>query len=125
MLQNARMRIRLERSYRFEAAHFLPRVPVGHKCARMHGHSYHIEVVIEGDVDPELGWLMDFASIDDHAGPLVKMLDHQILNEVEGLANPTAEILAAWWWQRLRATLPEVVEVAVSETETSRCVFRG
>lgn len=125
MVQTRRMRIRLERSYKFEAAHFLPQVPAGHKCARMHGHSYHIEVVIEGDVDPELGWLMDFSAIDDHAGPLVKLLDHQILNEIEGLANPTAELLAVWWWQRLRVTLPSVVEVAVSETENSRCVFRG
>ena len=118
------MAMRLERSYRFEAAHFLPKVPPGHKCARMHGHSYQIEIAIEGEVDPELGWLMDFAAIDEHAAPLVRQLDHQVLNEIEGLANPTSEHLAAWWWQRL-AQLPGLVEVVVSETPTSRCVFRG
>lgn len=119
------MRAQLERSYRFEAAHFLPKVPTGHKCARMHGHSYQVQVVIEGDVDPERGWVVDFAEIDEHAAPLVKRLDHQVLNEIEGLANPTSELLAAWWWERLAAALPGLREVAVSETPTSRCVYRG
>jgi 6-pyruvoyltetrahydropterin/6-carboxytetrahydropterin synthase len=124
MLQRARMRMRLQRSYRFEAAHFLPKVPPGHKCARTHGHSYAIEVVIEGDVG-ERGWVIDFAEIDEHATPLVKQLDHQLLNELDGLANPTSELLAAWWWQRLVGVLPGLVEVAVAETPTSRCVYRG
>ena len=119
------MRARLERSYRFEAAHFLPKVPPGHKCARMHGHSYQIEVAIEGEIDPERGWVVDFAAIDEHAAPLVRALDHQILNELDGLANPTSELLAAWWGPRLAPTLPGLVEIVVSETPTSRCVFRG
>ena len=118
------MRTRLERSYRFEAAHFLPKVPVGHKCARMHGHSYQIEVAIEGEVDRERGWLVDFAEIDEHVTPLVRQLDHQVLNEIEGLANPTSELLAHWWWQRLAPVLP-LVEIVVSETPSSRCVYRG
>ena len=119
------MRTRLERIYRFEAAHFLPKVPAGHKCSRMHGHSYSVEVVIEGDVDPERGWVMDFAEIDEHAAPLVKQLDHQVLNEVDGLANPTSELLAIWWWERLSRGLPGLAEVVVSETPTSRCIYRG
>ncbi|MGE5183485.1 MAG: 6-carboxytetrahydropterin synthase QueD [Acidobacteriota bacterium] len=119
------MRTRLERSYRFEAAHFLPKVPAGHKCARMHGHSYLIEVAIEGEVDPGRGWVIDFADIDEAAMPLVRQLDHQILNEIDGLANPTSELLAAWWWQRLGKTLPGLVEICVSETPTSRCRYRG
>ncbi len=125
MLELARMRTRLERSYRFEAAHFLPKVPAGHKCARMHGHSYVIEVAIEGEVDAERGWLVDFADIDEAAMPLVRQLDHQILNEIDGLQNPTSELLAAWWWQRLGKTLPSLVEICVSETPTSRCRYRG
>lgn len=125
MLQTARMRTRLERAYRFEAAHFLPKVPSGHKCARMHGHSYEIQVAIEGEVDAERGWLVDFADIDQRAQPLVRQLDHQVLNEIDGLANPTSELLAAWLWQRLAQTLPELVEIVVSETPTSRCVYRG
>jgi 6-pyruvoyltetrahydropterin/6-carboxytetrahydropterin synthase len=118
------MRSRLERTYRFEAAHFLPKVPPGHKCARMHGHSYLIEIAIEGEVDPEGGWVMDFAEIDEHVSPLVKLVDHQVLNEIEGLGNPTSELLAVWLWKRL-AALPGLVEVVVSETPTSRCVYRG
>ena len=125
MLETARMRARLERSYRFEAAHFLPKVPPGHKCARMHGHSYLIEVTIEGEVDPELGWVVDFAAIDEHANPLMRVLDHQVLNEIQGLDNPTSEHLAAWFWRKLRPALPGLVEIVVSETPTSRCIFRG
>ena len=117
--------MRLERSYRFEAAHFLPRVPPGHKCARMHGHSYRIDVAIEGEIDSDRGWVMDFAEIDDQVAPLVRMLDHQVLNEVEGLSNPTSELLTSWFWHRLVGALPGLSEVAVSETPTSRCVYRG
>ena len=119
------MAMRLERSYRFEAAHFLPKVPAGHKCARMHGHSYLVEVVIEGEIDPERGWVMDFADIDDRAAPLVRELDHHVLNEIEDLVNPTSELLAVWLWKRLAPTLTGLVEVVVSETPTSRCVYRG
>ena len=119
------MRTRLERVYRFEAAHFLPKVPAGHKCARMHGHSYVVEIAIEGDVDPERGWLMDFAQIDEHVAPLVRQLDHQVLNKIPGLDNPTSEHLAAWWWGKLTPTLPALVEVVISETPTSRCIYRG
>ncbi|HSD90919.1 MAG TPA: 6-carboxytetrahydropterin synthase QueD, partial [Kofleriaceae bacterium] len=88
------MRTRLERTYRFEAAHFLPKVPPGHKCARMHGHSYQIDVIIEGEIGQETGWVMDFADIDEHVTPLVRRLDHHVLNEIEDLANPTSELLA-------------------------------
>ena len=119
------MRTRLERSYRFEAAHFLPKVPAGHKCARMHGHSYAIEIVIEGEIDAERGWVMDFAEIDEGVTPLVRQLDHQVLNEVDALANPTSELLAVWLWGKLAPRLPALVEVVVSETPTSRCIYRG
>ena len=126
MLHMPRMRTRLERTYRFEAAHFLPKVPPGHKCARMHGHSYQVDVAIEGEIGAESGWLMDFSDIDEHVMPLVKKLDHHVLNEVEGLPNPTSELLAVWLWKRLAATLHgKLVEVIVSETPTSRCVYRG
>src|SRR5882757_5893217 len=119
------MRTRLERSYRFEAAHFLPKVPAGHKCARMHGHSYAIEIVIEGEVAPERGWVMDFAEIDEHVGTLMRQLDHQVLNESAGLANPTSELRAVWLWEKLAPALSGLSEVAVSETPTSRCSYRG
>ena len=118
------MRIRLARDVRFEAAHYLPRVPPGHKCARMHGHSYTLTLVVEGELDPELGWVMDFAAMDDHLGPLVEQLDHHVLNELPGLTNPTSELLAVWVWDQLQA-LPGLVEVQISETPTSRAIYRG
>jgi 6-pyruvoyltetrahydropterin/6-carboxytetrahydropterin synthase len=114
---------RLSRDYRFEAAHFLPRVPPGHKCQRMHGHSYAVRVTIEGSPDPERGWVMDFAAMDDLVDPIVSRLDHQVLNELPGLDNPTAELLAGWLWRELEGRLP-LVELEVAETESARCILR-
>jgi 6-pyruvoyltetrahydropterin/6-carboxytetrahydropterin synthase len=119
------MQCQLVRDYAFEAAHFLPNVPDGHKCARMHGHSYKIGIVIEGDVDPHRGWVIDFAEIDEVVGPIVRRLDHQVLNEIDGLGNPTSEHLAGWLWRALKPRLPLLVELSVSETASSRCVYRG
>ncbi len=125
MLKRYRMRTRLERTFRFEAAHFLPKVVPGHKCARMHGHSYQIDVVVEGELDAERGWLLDFGDLDAEVLPLIDRLDHHVLNELEGLSNPTSELLAAWIWERLKPGLPQLAELVVSETPSSRCVYRG
>lgn len=114
---------RLSRDYRFEAAHFLPRVPPGHMCRRMHGHSYAVSVTIEGVPDAERGWIMDFAAIDEVVEPLIRRLDHQVLNEIPGLDNPTAELLASWLWRELEGRLP-LVELQVAETENARCLLR-
>ncbi len=114
---------RLSRDYRFEAAHFLPRVPAGHQCRRMHGHSYAVQVTIEGAPSAEQGWIMDFAAMDEVVEPVIRRLDHQVLNEVPGLDNPTAELLAAWIWRELEGRLP-LAEVQVAETESARCTLR-
>lgn len=119
------MRCSLVRDYAFEAAHRLPNVPSGHKCARMHGHSYRVSVVIEGEIDPHLGWLMDFSELDEHVGGVVGRIDHHVLNEIPGLENPTSELLAAWLWHELRPRLPLLVELSVAETSSSRCIYRG
>lgn len=119
------MRCQLLREYHFEAAHSLPRVPETHQCRRIHGHSYRVTVTIQGEVDPDMGWLMDFADIDRHVDVLIAELDHRLLNDIPGLANPTCENLAGWLWQRLKPGLPVLVELVVSETPTSRCVVRG
>ncbi|MBI4082622.1 MAG: 6-carboxytetrahydropterin synthase QueD [Candidatus Lambdaproteobacteria bacterium] len=117
--------MRIFREMTFEAAHRLPNVPPGHKCARLHGHSYRVEVHVEGPVGAESGWVMDFADIQAAFAPLHAQLDHQCLNEVEGLANPTAEHLARWIWRRLRPSLAGLCEVAVRETPSSGCLYRG
>src|SRR5262245_32313103 len=108
----------------FEAAHRLPNVAPGHKCARLHGHSFRVELHVSGDVDPHLGWVIDFAEIKLAFEPLYEQLDHHYLNEVAGLENPTSENLAAWIWHRLAGSLP-LSKVVVRETCTSGCVYKG
>jgi len=115
----------LRKSFQFEAAHLLPHLPAGHKCRRLHGHSFKVDVVIEGPLDPQLGWVMDYADISAAFKPLWKQLDHYYLNEVEGLANPTSENIALWIWERLKPGLPMLKEVVVAETCTAKCVYRG
>lgn len=110
---------------RFEAAHKLPNVPPTHKCSRLHGHSYQVELHVTGPIDPHFGWVMDFAQIRAAFQPLHAQLDHYYLNDIEGLQNPTSELLAQWIWQRLKPALPLLSAIAVQETCTSRCVFRG
>ncbi|SCF20933.1 preQ(0) biosynthesis protein QueD [Micromonospora haikouensis] len=112
------------REFTFEAAHRLPNVPVGHKCARLHGHSYRVQVHVRGDVDPEAGWVMDFGELKKAFQPLLDQLDHYYLNEVPGLENPTSEVLARWIWDRLIGRLP-LSTVMVRETCTSGCIYRG
>lgn len=111
--------------FQIEAAHFLPNLPEDHKCRRMHGHSFVVEVHVEGPLDPEKGWVMDFADIGDAFRPLFDRLDHRLLNDIEGLENPTSEILARWVWARLEGELPGLSRVAVQETCTAGCVFSG
>ena len=119
------MKAALTRSYRFEAAHRLPRVPEGHRCARMHGHGFRLEVTVEGEVGAGSGWVLDYADIDRVVDPVVEALDHRCLNDVEGLDNPTSEVLARWIWDRAAPGLPGLVEIAVAESERSRCSYRG
>lgn len=119
------MRVTLAKSFTFEAAHFLPCFPDGHKCRRMHGHSFKVEVVVEGEMDPAKGYLVDYGDIKKAISPVHDALDHRCLNEVAGLENPTAEMLAKWVWDRLKPTLPLLTQVIVCETCTSRCVYEG
>jgi 6-pyruvoyltetrahydropterin/6-carboxytetrahydropterin synthase len=117
--------IDLVKEFRFEAAHRLPRVPAEHKCARLHGHSFRIEVHVKGPVNPDTGWLMDFADLQQAFAPLMDQLDHHYLNDIPGLENPTSEHLARWIWIRLKPRLPQLSQITVHETCTSRCVYRG
>lgn len=113
------------KEFRFEAAHSLPHVPEGHRCARVHGHSYRCRIYIEGPVDPTLGWIVDFADIARAFAPILEALDHHYLNDIEGLENPTCELLARWIWERLAPALPGLSQIVLRETVTSGCVYRG
>ena len=115
----------LRRTFQFEAAHRLPLLPAAHKCHRLHGHSFKVEVVVEGECDPKLGWVMDYAEIKAAFKPLWDQLDHYYLNEVPGLENPTSEMVAIWIWDRLKPALPLLKEIVVAETCTARAVYRG
>lgn len=117
--------IELVKDFRFEAAHFLPNVPEGHKCRRIHGHSFRGEIAVRGPLDPHLGWVMDFADLKTVVDPIVHRLDHYLLNEIPGLENPTSEILAIWIWNQVAPKLPLLVRVTIEETCTSRCHYGG
>ena len=113
------------KEFTFEAAHRLPNVPEKHKCHRLHGHSFRVRIYVEGNLDPKLGWIMDFADIKKAVKPVIDQLDHYYLNEIDGLENPTSEVLAKWIWARLEPALPAISRVEVGETCTSGCVYEG
>ncbi len=113
------------KEFNIEAAHRLPNVPPGHKCARLHGHSFHVAIHVSGPVGETSGWVMDFADLKDAFRPIHDELDHRYLNEVPGLENPTSENLARWIWHRLKPSLPLLSRVTVRETCTSGCIYEG
>jgi len=117
--------VELTKQFTFEAAHSLPNVPKGHKCARLHGHSFRVEVTVRGPVDARTGWLMDFGELKDKFRPLEEALDHRFLNEIPGLENSTSEHIARWIWVRLKPEVPHLHAITVHETCTSKCVYRG
>ena len=113
------------KEFTFEAAHRLPNVPDGHKCARLHGHSFNVSVHIAGPVGDDSGWVRDFADLTCAMRPVLEQLDHYYLNDIEGLENPTSEVLVRWIWDRLQPAMPELSQIVVRETCTSGCVYRG
>jgi 6-pyruvoyltetrahydropterin/6-carboxytetrahydropterin synthase len=117
--------MRITQAFTFEAAHRLPNVPETHRCFRVHGHSYRVELVLEGPVDPHTGFVVDFFDVEATFAPLLERLDHHCLNEVEGLENPTAEHIALWIWKRARPHLPELACVRVFETPLSWAEYDG
>jgi len=109
----------------FEAAHRLPNVPEGHKCARLHGHSWKGTIYVSGQVEAKLGWVMDYADIKEAFAPIYEQLDHNYMNDIQGLENPTSEVLARWIWLALKPRLPQLSRVVINETCTSGCIYRG
>ena len=119
------MFVRLSKTFHFEAAHGLPTFPPDHKCRRLHGHSFRFDVIVEGEVDPAKGYLIDYGDIKTAAQPIVKRLDHYYLNEIEGLSNPTSEVLAKWIYDQLKGSLPQMTAIVVHETCNSACEYCG
>ena len=119
------MEAELVKTFRFEAAHSLPNVPPEHKCSRLHGHSYRVDVHVAGPVDEQKGWVMDFGDLKRVVAAVLDGLDHRLLGDIEGLANSTSEMIAKYIWDRVKPALPLLAAVTVWESETNRCVYRG
>lgn len=113
------------KEFTFEAAHRLPNVPEGHKCGRLHGHSFRVEVHVSGQIDPVQGWVCDFADLKAAFAPILARLDHFYLNEIPGLENPTSEVLARWIWNQIAPVLPQLSRVVVRETCSSGAAYGG
>ena len=113
------------KKFAFDSAHFLPNVPEGHKCKNMHGHTYNLTVYLEGDLDTELQWVMDFKELKDVVKPVIERIDHQLLNDIEGLENPTAERIVVWIWEQIQPKLPLLSKLELNETPTSGAIYEG
>jgi 6-pyruvoyltetrahydropterin/6-carboxytetrahydropterin synthase len=113
------------KEFTFEAAHLLPNVPEGHKCGRLHGHSFRVQVHVRGQLDSTLGWVMDYADVKAVVKPVIARLDHYYLNDIPGLENPTSEVIAGWLWHQLQPVLPSLCRIVVNETCTSGCFYEG
>ena len=113
------------KEFTFESAHRLPNVEEGHKCGRLHGHSFKTTIFVSGPVGDDTGWVIDYADLKKVFNPIWEELDHRYLNDIPGLENPTSEVLAKWIWKRLKPDLPELSKILVNETCTSGCLYQG
>lgn len=119
------MQTEIYKEFMFEAAHLLPHVPEGHKCGRLHGHSFLVRLYLTGDVGATTGWIIDFSDVKKAFKPIYDQLDHYYLNDIEGLENPTSEVLAQWIWKKTKPVLPQLSKVEIKETCTAGCIFIG
>ena len=124
-MRGTHLLLEIYKAFTIEAAHRLPNVPPGHKCARLHGHSFGIEIHVRGPLEAQTGWVQDFGEIKEAFQPLFDQLDHNYLNDIPGLENPTSEHLARWIWQQLIPRLPLLYSIVIRETCTSGCVYMG
>ncbi len=118
-------KMKIYKEFKFDSAHWLPNVPKSHKCSNMHGHTYVIEVHVEGELDPQLGWVLDFNDLRKIVEPLIDHLDHKVLNEIEGLEIPTAEHIALWFWNQIKPRLQQLSTVVVKENLANVCIYSG
>lgn len=117
--------MKIFKEFTFDAAHYLPNVPDGHKCKNMHGHTYHLKVFIEGELDEKLGWVIDFSDLKKHINPIIDRLDHHTLNEIPGLENPTCELMTVWLWNQIKPNIPLLSRIELNETPTSGAIYEG
>lgn len=122
-MKNNQPEIELRKTFSFEAAHRLPKLSDSHKCSRLHGHSFKVTVILRGEVHPDYGWLVDYKEISNAVKPLLEVLDHSYLNEIQGLENPTSEVLAKFIYEKVKATLPQTFQIIISETCTTECRY--
>ncbi|MES2801304.1 MAG: 6-carboxytetrahydropterin synthase [Bdellovibrionota bacterium] len=113
----------LKTHYQIESARFLPHLPEGHPCKRVHGHSFKIILTLRGPLQAQVGWVQDYHEIDQIVKPLLAAIDHRVLNEVKGLENPTSELLALWIYERTKTDLPSLKSVTIMETPTTECTY--
>lgn len=115
--------IEVYKEFTFDSAHYLPNVPEDHKCRNLHGHTYRVRVYVKGSIDKKLGWVIDFSDVKEAFKPFEKQLDHKLLNDIEGLENPTAEMIAVWLWDKLITQLPNLSKIEVAETPSSGVII--
>jgi 6-pyruvoyltetrahydropterin/6-carboxytetrahydropterin synthase len=116
--------IELSQEFGFDAAHYLGNGAAENR--RLHGHSFYAEVTLRGEPDPATGFLRDLGEVDAVLKAIREMLDHRLLNEIEGLGIPTLENLAKFIFARAKASLPEVVRVKLRRPSYSQtCVYEA
>lgn len=113
------------RNFKFDAVHFLPHVPEGHKCGRMHGHSYTLKVFISGEIDPETFRLRDFSELKTTVCAVTGVLNNRVLNDIDGLEDPTCENVLIWLWDRLRPLVPDLVNLELDETPAISSIYES
>nr|WP_294895218.1 6-carboxytetrahydropterin synthase QueD [uncultured Pedobacter sp.] len=113
------------KQFTFDAAHYLPNVSESHKCRKVHGHTYHLTLFFEGEIDPHLGWIVDFSEIKKVVKPILASVDHQFLNEVQGLKNPTCELISVWLWDKIKPLITQLKRIELKETPTSGAIYEG
>jgi 6-pyruvoyltetrahydropterin/6-carboxytetrahydropterin synthase len=113
------------KKYTFDCAHYLPNVSEDHKCKKVHGHTYHLTLYFEGEIDLKYGWIIDFADIKKIVEPTIQLLDHTFLNEIEGLENPTCERMSEWLWNQIKPKISVLSKIKLKETPTSGAIYKG
>ena len=113
------------KQFSFDSAHYLPNVPPDHKCKEIHGHTYRLLVYLEGEIEAHLGWVIDFNEVKRVIDPIIKRIDHHLLNDIQGLENPTCEKIAIWLWNEIKPGLPMLTRIELHETPTSGAVYQG